>query len=166
MRKILALAVLVLFAAAAGQTAPRKAVVLGTFPSLTAQVTVGIINQTDGVNVAVAAALPPAGGCTPGVNGHCATLVWTAPADATASSTYNVYRELTTCPGTAPTTTAGFTKINTAAITALTFTDATEQAGYSCYIATQVLNGLESAPSNDVQLAISPDSPTLSGTGQ
>lgn len=77
---------------------------------------------------------------------HSAVIKWNASADAAAnpSLSYNVYRFQGTCPtGTTPT----FTKINTAPITSLSFTDSNLSLGSVCYYVTAVLNGAESVPS-------------------
>ncbi|HUJ33272.1 MAG TPA: hypothetical protein VLY23_18465 [Candidatus Acidoferrum sp.] len=90
---------------------------------------------------------------------HCVNLSWTAPADASGSSTYNVYRMAGACPASAPTSTAGFTKLTAAPQAATTYSDSTVTPGSWCYVATQVAGALESAPSNNVLAAILPLSP-------
>jgi hypothetical protein len=165
MKRAIALAIALLALSIGAHAAPAP---FGNLPldRTLAQIDVTFIHDVNGPDMALSAAVPPAATtCTPGTFGHCATFTWTAPADATSSSTYNLYRELATCPATQPTTTAGFTKL-TSGIAALTTTDSTAQAGISCYFVTQTLNSLESVPSNTVQLSIQPDSPTITGSGQ
>jgi hypothetical protein len=77
---------------------------------------------------------------------HSAILKWNASSDAAAnpSLSYNVYRFQGPCPtGSTPT----FTKVNTAPVTALTYTDTSLALGNVCYYVTATLNGAESAPS-------------------
>jgi hypothetical protein len=99
-------------------------------------------------------------------NLHCADLSGNAPSDAIATSTYSIYRSTGACPGTSPTTTAGFTKLNTTGITAtagvFTYADTSVSPnGVYCYIATQTQGTSESAPSNDTQATIpNADAPT------
>jgi hypothetical protein len=87
-------------------------------------------------------------------------LSWTASTDAAANPTltYNVYKFSGVC------TTTGspvFTKINTAPVTTLTYTDSTVTTGTFCYYVTAVLNGAESAPSTQVSAVILLAAPTL-----
>jgi hypothetical protein len=86
---------------------------------------------------------------------HAATLTWTDSTNPTGT-TYNAWRLTGTCPTTAPTTTSGFTQVNTSAIAAKTFTDSTVAAAATyCYVVTAVgTSGPPSAPSNDAQVII------------
>ena len=65
---------------------------------------------------------------------HTATLSWTDPNNP-AGMTYNVYRASGAC---AATTTFPTTPINTAPITALTYTDSGMAPGTYCYVITAV----------------------------
>jgi hypothetical protein len=88
---------------------------------------------------------------------HSATLTWTPGADDTG---FNVYRSSAACPTTAvTTTTAGFSKIGSA--TSPTYVDSTVTVGLFCYFVTGTAGGAESAPSNDVNVAITPFAPTV-----
>ena len=91
---------------------------------------------------------------------HQAQLSWTAPSDATGSSTYNIYRATASCPASGisgPT----WTKIGTG-ITTTTYTDSTVAVGTTyCYYGTQVLNGAESVPSNTAGGSVGPNSITI-----
>jgi hypothetical protein len=88
---------------------------------------------------------------------HNVVLTWQAPADATVSSTYNIYRANGLCTGT-PT----FAKINPSAITVLTYTDSTVAVGSSyCYYGTQVQGATESLPSNQAGGTITPNTITI-----
>jgi len=79
---------------------------------------------------------------------HQVVLTWALPDDATAVSTYNVYRAAGLCPATGLGT-ATYTKLNAVPITGLTYTDTTVKVGGQyCYYGTQVQNGIESVPSN------------------
>ena len=89
---------------------------------------------------------------------HQVTLKWNAPADAIATSTYNVYRANGLCGGN-----PSFTKIATA-VSVLTYTDGTVIPGNYCYYVTQVQNGAESSSSNTVNPAIQPLGVTVSET--
>ena len=74
---------------------------------------------------------------------HSVALSWTASSDAAANPTltYNVYRAPSACSAS-----SSFTKLNTAAITAVTYTDSTVTVGsIYCYSVTAVLNSSESA---------------------
>lgn len=81
--------------------------------------------------------------------GHQVNLSWAASVDAGA--TYNVYRKAGTCP--APPLT-GFTKVNSVAISGLTYSDTSVSAGVFCYYATAVVGGAESVPSNAVSATV------------
>lgn len=77
---------------------------------------------------------------------HTATLTWGAPSDAIPTSAYNIYRATGTCPASGLGSLV-FSKIDSAPITSLTYTDSTVTVGNSyCYYATQVQNGTESVP--------------------
>lgn len=91
---------------------------------------------------------------------HSASLTWGASSDAAANPTlsYNVYRLSGACPASG---TAGFTKLNTAPVTTLTFTDSTIALGNACYYVTATLNGAESVPSNTASAVVLPGAPTL-----
>ena len=82
---------------------------------------------------------------------HSVVLTWTASPDAAAnpSLTYNAYRLTGACSATAT-----FTKINTAPIASVTFTDTSVAPGAYCYYVTASLNGIESVPSNQAAAAI------------
>lgn len=91
---------------------------------------------------------------------HQAVISWSAPADATAGSTYNIYRALEVCPasglGAGP-----YTKVGSG-ITALNFTDSTVVVGNSyCYYGTHVENSIESAPSNTAGGTVLPNGITI-----
>ena len=87
---------------------------------------------------------------------HSAVLSWNASPDAGVS--YNVYRLTGACPASG---TAGFTKLNAAAVTTLTYTDSTVALGAVCYYVTATLNGAESVPSNTASAVVLPGAPTL-----
>lgn len=78
---------------------------------------------------------------------HKAVLTWSAPSDAVASSTYNAYRASGACPASGLGTLT-FSKINTAAISGLTYSDPGLSVGVYCYYVTQVQSSIESVPSN------------------
>jgi len=80
---------------------------------------------------------------------HSATLTWTDTVNPTGT-TYNVWRLTGNCPTPAPTTTAGFTQLNTSAISAKTYVDLSVVAAQTySYVATAVAtSGPQSAPSN------------------
>jgi len=81
---------------------------------------------------------------------HSAVLSWTASTDAVDG--YNVYR------GSA----AGqeSTKINSALVTDVTFTDSSIPLGDSFYVVKSSLGGVESVASNEVSAVILPAPPT------
>jgi len=86
-----------------------------------------------------------------------ATLRWHANADNPKGTTYDAYRLVGPCPpGASPHSTAGFTKINTAAIDGTQFKDSTVKAKQTyCYVVTAVpKDGVQSLPSNDAQIVI------------
>jgi len=115
--------------------------------------------------VVVPTAAPnPATAC--GSSPHCIVYQWGAPADVASGSTYNLYTLAGTqaqpCPATAPTSVpGGFTKANSAAIAATTFTLPESAPGAVCAFVTQVQNGVESLPSNDVPAVILPLAPAM-----
>jgi hypothetical protein len=78
---------------------------------------------------------------------HKATITWPASSDAAANPTlgYFVYRLTAACPSSG---TAGFTKITSTPVMALTYVDTTIGLGPVCYYVTATLNGAESVPSN------------------
>jgi hypothetical protein len=90
---------------------------------------------------------------------HSATLSWTDTANP-PGATYNVFRLTGNCPASEPTTTAGFTQLNTTPITSMTYKDTTVVAGQTyCYILTAGVGTIQSAsaPSGDAQATV----PTL-----
>ncbi len=96
---------------------------------------------------------------------HSAVLNWTASSDAAANPAlgYNVYRLSASCPKTG---TSGFTKLNTAPITALTYTDTPLPIGNVCYCVLATLNGIESKPSNKAGGTVGPGTVVLTLTIQ
>jgi hypothetical protein len=102
---------------------------------------------------------------------HSVGLAWGAPTGTPAAVSYNAYRLTGTCPA-APATvaaalTAGYTKINTAAITLTAYTDSSATLAPSttyCYFVTAVSSsGAESVPSNQAPATIpagAPSAPT------
>lgn len=94
------------------------------------------------------------------VTGHNVVLTWAAPADAVATSTYDLFRINAVCPvsGLGGLT---FTKVNTTPITALTFTDATITVGNWCYYMQQNQNGASSVPSNTAGGQAKPNTVTI-----
>jgi len=84
---------------------------------------------------------------------HSATPTWTDTANP-SGTTYNAWRASGTCPSPGPTTTppSGFTQLNAAAITAMTYTDTTVAAGATyCYVLTAVTSAGQSVPSGTGQ---------------
>lgn len=75
---------------------------------------------------------------------HTVTLNWTDTANP-VGTTYNAYRKPEACAGA-----AAFAKINTAPITAKTYTDSGVAPGTYCYHVTAVssISAIESTPSN------------------
>ena len=94
---------------------------------------------------------------------HTVTLTWNAPTDQVASSTYNVYRASGACP-VSGLGTLTWAKINAAAITGLTYSDAGVAVGTFCYYATQVQNSAESLPSNTAPALVRPNTVTITIT--
>lgn len=86
--------------------------------------------------------------------GHVVILTWTAATDATATSVYNLYKVNGPCGNGVPN---GMTLVGSTAL--LTYTDP-EPVGQYCYVATHVLNGIESAYSNTSQTIVKPNPPT------
>jgi hypothetical protein len=84
---------------------------------------------------------------------HSATLAWTASTDATASSTYNIYRGTGACTATPTMSNIG----NTALVA---YTDSTITAGTWCYYVKALLNGVEAIPSNTAGGTASPNPAT------
>ena len=85
-----------------------------------------------------------------------ATLRWHANPANPKGTTYDAYRLVGPCPPGSPHSTAGFTKLNSAAIDGKTFRDTTvkERQTY-CYVVTAVpRDGVQSLPSNDAQIVI------------
>ena len=91
---------------------------------------------------------------------HQAALTWTAPSDAVAGSTYNVYRASGSCPVTAPGTLT-WTKLTATSISVLTYTDTTITVGAWCYYVTQVQVGIESNPSTPAGGTARPNAVTV-----
>lgn len=73
---------------------------------------------------------------------HTATLSWVDTQNPTTATTYTVYRATGLCSGT-----PAFSKL-ASSVTGTTYADATVIAGNYCYQVTAVVNGVESAPSN------------------
>jgi hypothetical protein len=99
---------------------------------------------------------------------HCVVLSWTASVDPSVTG-YNIYRQIITtgtCPASV-TSTTGYTKINTASVVGLTYTDsAVSNPSTECYVATAVNgSGRESGPSNvaSATLNFPPSPPTMLG---
>ena len=88
---------------------------------------------------------------------HSTTLNWSAPSDATSSTTYSIYRMSGACPA-APGT--AFTLL-TSGVTGTTYTDNTITVGTWCYYVEQVQNGTNSAPSNMAGGTAAPNAPIL-----
>jgi hypothetical protein len=83
---------------------------------------------------------------------HTVGLSWTAATDFVTGDSYNVYRG--TVSG------GPYTKVNTAAITADTFTDSGLAVGTYYYVATHVSGTAESAFSNEARAVVLPRPPT------
>jgi hypothetical protein len=86
---------------------------------------------------------------------HTVTLTWTDTVNP-AGTTYDAYRLTGSCPAQPPTTTAGFTLLNSSAITAKSYADTSVIGGTTyCYVVTAVgSSGPQSAPSPDVQAIV------------
>jgi len=91
--------------------------------------------------------------------GHTATLTWTAPPDAVATSTYNVYRASGACP-VAPAVPT-WTLLTTTPVNTLTFQDTSITVGSWCYAVTQVQAGVESAKSTPAGGTAAPNTVTF-----
>jgi glycerol-3-phosphate acyltransferase PlsY len=76
--------------------------------------------------------------------GHSDVLTFTNP---TAGSTTNVYRSTGTCASG-----GAFTKIATGVTSLTTYTDASPLVGQQCYYVTASFNGVESSPSNKIDV--------------
>jgi len=85
---------------------------------------------------------------TPASAQHSVNLTWTASSDAAENSSlaYNIYRA-STCGGP-------FAKLNASPLAATAYLDAAVLPGSYCYQVTSVLNGAESAPSNQAAALI------------
>jgi hypothetical protein len=90
---------------------------------------------------------------------HSVALSWTASTDAATNPTltYNVYRATASSCTVTPLT---WTKINTSAVTTLTYSDSNVQIASYCYTVTAVLNGAESPQSNLAPAVIPLAAPT------
>lgn len=86
----------------------------------------------------------------PATGTHTVTLTWTASVDGGA---YTVYRASGTCSATAT-----FTAV-TSGVAVTTYADSGLAPGNFCYQVTTVVNGAESAPSNQAPAVILPASP-------
>jgi hypothetical protein len=84
---------------------------------------------------------------------HTVDLAWT---DTDTGVTFNIYRGSGACS-----TSPAFTVVNTAPIVPLAFTDTGLNVGKYCYYATAVdtASGLESLPSNLLDVKVLPHSP-------
>lgn len=95
---------------------------------------------------------------------HSVSLGWTKSTDDTGvtGQGYTIYRMSGSCPTTAPTTTTGFTALNTALLAAGTvaYTDTTVIPGTYCYLATFTAASAVSGVSNDAAATILPAAPT------
>lgn len=90
---------------------------------------------------------------------HQVTLLWGDPNNP-AGTEYNVYRQASACPTAPPTTLVGFTKINPAPVSGLTFTDTPVAVGTAyCYVVTALVGSDESGPSPDAGATPLPFSP-------
>jgi len=86
-----------------------------------------------------------------------ATLRWHANPANPRGTTYDAYRRVGPCPPGPLHNTVEFKKLNTAAIDGTEFKDNTVQARQTyCYVVTAVPRGggVQSVPSNDVQIVI------------
>jgi fibronectin type 3 domain-containing protein len=83
------------------------------------------------------------------------TLKWQDKENPKAD-TYNAYRNTGPCPPQQPTSTKGFTKINTVAIDGKTFKDTTVKANktYSYVVTAVGAKGPQSVPSNCFQILV------------
>lgn len=92
----------------------------------------------------------PAAAPVPQVVGHSVVLAWGSSPDTVDG--YNVYR--------APDCSTAGTKVNTAVVSGLAFTDASMKPGAYAYKVTATAGGAESAPSNCANAVILPAAPT------
>lgn len=81
---------------------------------------------------------------------HNVNLSWSAVTDS-SPVTYNVYRGSVAGSET--------TLLTATPISAITFDDTTETSGNSFYVVKSVVNGVESLPSNEVQVNLRPSAP-------
>lgn len=95
---------------------------------------------------------------------HSVTLTFTASADDLGSTGagygYTAWRASGTCPTTAPTTTTGFTALNSMPFLTTTYTDSTVTVGQFCYLVTFTSGTAQSLPSNTAGAAVLPQAPT------
>ena len=84
---------------------------------------------------------------------HSVQLTWDDTNNPPGTS-YNVYRLSGVCPATVVPN--SFSKVNSALITALTFTDSPIALGPFCYYVTATNGTLESAPSTSVATTVVP----------
>jgi|SRR6266481_630027 len=93
---------------------------------------------------------------------HNAVLTWSAPDDVVSTSAYNVYRANGLCNVDGSLVGLTFSRLNSTAISALTYTDSTVQVAHSyCYYGTQVQNAIESLPSNTAGGTVLPHTVTI-----
>jgi hypothetical protein len=81
---------------------------------------------------------------------HSVVLTWVASTDNVDG--YNIYRGLVAGQETV--------KVNATPVVGVTFTDPAPLLGDAFYVAKSVLNGVESAASNEVETVILPAAPT------
>lgn len=82
---------------------------------------------------------------------HSVTLTWTAPSDATSSSTMTMFRATGACSGS-PT----FSVLASGLAVNKPYVDTTVSVGTYCYTAQHVLNGANSVNSNLASASVSP----------
>lgn len=94
------------------------------------------------------------------VSAHSVTGTFTKSTDDTGAtgSGYTTWRLSGTCP-TNPTTTTGFTSLNSTPYTVATFTDSTVTPGTYCYVVTFSNSTATSVPSNTASAVIQPAAP-------
>lgn len=103
----------------------------------------------------VAMAQPPlkaAAGQSP--TGPYVGLTWTA--SATPGASYNVYRTLA---ASCPSALSGYTEL-AKGVSGTSYSDTSITAGAYCYVATSVVNGAESQPSNAASVSVQPQPPS------
>lgn len=95
--------------------------------------------------------------------GHSATLTWTAPPDATATTIYHIYRAAAACPTGGGVGTLSFVRVDgvSSAISSTNYTDTTIGVGPWCWYVTAVTGGQESAPSNTSGGTALPNAPVM-----